>query len=276
MIAATLLDAEADAGKGRIADHVLVDEGQDLTPARLLLARALVAPGVNDLFLAEDSHQRIYGPKVVLSRYGIEIRGRSRRLTLNYRTTAQNLGYAVAVLADTEFVDLDAEDDGATKAGYRSARSGPPVTAIGVRTLADEYRRVADLLAGWRAEGHAPETTGILVRTSAVGQNLQRNLAELGEETRLVVDDKPVDGGRPLVMTMHRAKGMEFRKVILFGISDAAMPLGYVMKLLPEADQADALAKERSLLYVAATRARDELVVIWEGTPSTLLPVTTA
>ncbi len=78
----------------RFADHVLVDEAQDLSPCRLMLLRALVAPGLNDLFLAEDSHQRIYGQRIVLSRYGINIVGRSRRLMLNYRTTAQNLRYA--------------------------------------------------------------------------------------------------------------------------------------------------------------------------------------
>lgn len=57
-----------------------------------------MADGADDLFLADDSHQRIYGPKVTLSKYGINIRGRSRRLTLNYRTTHENLRYAVGVL----------------------------------------------------------------------------------------------------------------------------------------------------------------------------------
>ncbi|WP_411431488.1 UvrD-helicase domain-containing protein, partial [Cutibacterium acnes] len=67
-----------------LADHVLVDEGQDLTPAHWRLIRSLVPEGPNDIFIAEDSHQRIYGHRLVLSRYGIMTRGRSRRLTLNY------------------------------------------------------------------------------------------------------------------------------------------------------------------------------------------------
>ena len=87
-----------DLPGARPFDHVLVDEGQDLAPTHWQLLRALVAEGPDDLFIAEDSHQRIYGQKVVLGRYGIRIVGRSQRLRLNYRTTAQNLRYAVSVL----------------------------------------------------------------------------------------------------------------------------------------------------------------------------------
>ena len=62
---------------GRLFDAVLVDEGQDLNPSHWQFLRVLVAPGPNDLFIAEDSHQRIYGQRIVLSRYGIKITGRS-------------------------------------------------------------------------------------------------------------------------------------------------------------------------------------------------------
>jgi superfamily I DNA/RNA helicase len=114
------------------ADHILVDEGQDLQPVHRQLIRALVVPGPDDLFIAEDSHQRIYGPRTVLSRYGITITGRSRRLTLNYRTTAQNLHYAMTVLAGGDFVDLE---DSPEATGYRSARTGPAPTLIDATSI---------------------------------------------------------------------------------------------------------------------------------------------
>lgn len=107
---------------GPLADHVLVDEGQDLSPAHWQLLRALVASGPDDLFTAEDSHQRIYGARTVLGRYGIRIVGRSQRLTLNYRTTAQNLRYSMTLLDGGEYVDLEEQPEAT---GYRSARSGP-------------------------------------------------------------------------------------------------------------------------------------------------------
>lgn len=76
---------------GHLFDHVVVDEGQDLAPPHWQLLRALVGGHPNDLFIAENSHQRIYSRRVVLGQFGIRIVGRSQRLTLNYRTTAQNL-----------------------------------------------------------------------------------------------------------------------------------------------------------------------------------------
>ncbi|WP_193307715.1 UvrD-helicase domain-containing protein, partial [Mycobacterium tuberculosis] len=113
---------------GRIlADHVLIDEAQDLVPSKWQLLRALVAEGPDDLFIADDTHQRIYGQPTVLKRYGIAVQGRSRRLTLNYRTTLENLRYAMEILSGVEYSDAEAED--VTTAGYRSSRSGPkPVT----------------------------------------------------------------------------------------------------------------------------------------------------
>src|SRR5690606_16083349 len=271
-IAALDLNAEADRTGTRYADHVLVDEGQDLSPSRLHLVRALVEPGPDDLFLAEDSQQRIYGQKVVLSRYGINIRGRSRRLTLNYRTTAQVLRFAVGVLSDEQFTGL--EDDDATIAGYRSARSGPPPRIEGLPSLDDEYKKAAELITTWVHDPEdptRPETIGLLVRNRPAASKLVNGLAEHGVDARFVEDEMPTASGKPLVMTMHRSKGMEFRKVILFDVSASTEPTW--MEGLPSAEAADAHLQNRSLVYVAATRARDVLAVIWRGAPSPLLPV---
>ncbi|MGL5829433.1 MAG: 3'-5' exonuclease, partial [Angustibacter sp.] len=80
--------------------------------------------------------------------------------------------------------------------------------------------------------------------------------------------------GKPLVLTMHRAKGMEFSRVLIYGLNDQSMPAKYLLKSLTEADAQDVLLRERSLLYVAATRARDELVLSLHGQASPLLPLT--
>ena len=73
---------------------------------------------------------------------------------------------------------------------------------------------------------------------------------------------------------MHRAKGMEFSRVLIFGRGLVALPAPFALKDLGGADLQDALHREKSLLYVAATRARDELVILWAGDPSELLPTT--
>jgi superfamily I DNA/RNA helicase len=255
----------------RPVNHVLVDEGQDLGPCRLQLVRALAAEGPNDFFLAEDSHQRIYGQHVVLSRYGINIRGRrSQRLTLNYRTTQQNLRYALGILSGEHYTDLDDEEE--TTAGYRSARRGPRPVVIAAESLTDQYDKIAGLVRAWIDSGTAPETIGLLVPARKEAESLPRALGDRDLTVGFVDRDKTGPPNTPVVMTMHRAKGMEFAKAILVGVSEKAMPRGYLIDTLPEEDRADTKRRERSLLYVAATRARDQLAVIYVGNPSELLP----
>ncbi|PZU02185.1 MAG: DNA helicase UvrD [Gordonia sp. (in: high G+C Gram-positive bacteria)] len=267
-VAAQVLHNEAPAG---LADHVLVDEAQDLSPSRLMLLRALVAPGTNDLFIAEDSHQRIYGQPIVLGRFGISIVGRSRRLTLNYRTTEQNLRYALGILSGAEYTDLDDEPESTD--AYRSARRGPKPQRRPAKSLVDEYDIVADTVQQWLDGGAAPESIGLLVPTRKRGEALTEALGERGRTVAFVDRDAAGPSGTPQVMTMHRAKGMEFAKVVLVGVGAKNVPRKYFIDALPEGDRGDALRRERSLLYVAATRARDELVVVYAGQPSELLPV---
>jgi superfamily I DNA/RNA helicase len=270
-IAARVLDNHV---AGQPADHVLVDEAQDLSPCRLQLLRSLVAPGMNDLFLAEDSHQRIYGQRIVLSRYGINIVGRSRRLTLNYRTTQQNLRYALNILSGEQYTDLG--DESETTTGYRSARRGPKPTVIAAVSLTEQYDKVAEIVRAWIDAGTAPENIGILVPTRKEAETLPRALDDRDLTVAFVDRDSAGTPKTPMVMTMHRAKGIEFAKAILVGVGNKALPRGYLIDAVPEEDRADVLRRERSLLYVAATRARDELVVVYVGEPSELLPGATS
>ncbi|MPV50983.1 AAA family ATPase [Pseudactinotalea sp. HY160] len=273
MIAAAHLDDRLAQGWERPADHVLVDEAQDLTPARLRFLRSLVSEGRNDLFLAEDAHQRIYAPKVVLSHVGINIRGRSRRLTLNYRTTAQNLGYAVRVLEGADFTDMSGE--AVSTHGYRSARPGVPPILAGYGSASEEYDGVAARIAEWTsasgAAGGAP-TIGLLCASKWRGQAWVRELADRAIKATFVGADRnppaPGTGADVTVMTLHRAKGMEFSKVIITGMNahDA-----FSARPGQEDDAADEALRQRSLLYVASTRARDELAITWVGEPHELL-----
>lgn len=267
-IAAANLERRTSNGTQTV-DHVLVDEGQDLIPSHWQFLRSLAAEGPNDLFLAEDSHQRIYGHPIVLGRYGIRIVGRSQRLKLNYRTTAQNLHYAVGILDGTaSYVDLeDAPED---KSHYRSARTGPKPHLHECSSLTAELDFAAETVQGWLTGGVVPETIGILVRDSQQAGLISRGLEERSVDVRQV-DAAAIRQGQPLVMTMHRAKGMEFSRVLLFGVNDGLIPAEYLLKGLADADREAALARERCLLYVAATRARDELVVTSSGVRSTFL-----
>lgn len=251
-----------------LADHVLVDEGQDLEPAKWQLLRRLVPEGKNDLFIADDSHQRIYGQPTVFSRYGIAIRGRSRRLTLNYRTTLENLRYAVGVLEGIRF--SDSEGEAVTVAGYRSVRTGPEPRVHQAGSEAELLQVLAADLAGWREKGIPGETVAILVASNYQGTRVHQGLEALGELTTIVTSS-PATGSHPRILTMQRAKGLEFSRVVLFDVSQGSFPPAAAVRGLEGADLEDRLQQFRSQLYVAASRARDELVVTWVKQPSHLL-----
>jgi len=267
-IAAAWLRARP-SGSAPLVNHILIDEGQDLVPSHWRLVRAIAVEGKNDVFIAEDTHQRIYGQHVVLSRYGLKITGRSRRLTLNYRTTEENLRYAMQVLVGGNYVDGDNETEGLS--GYRSARRGPTPTLLATESDDQQLTAIAELIRQWIEDDVVPGTIAVLARSNNRAKHVQDALTQNSIPSDLLTTAKS-HLTKPVVMTMHTAKGMEFSRVILFDVSDGFVPLPAAFYDLAPEDLDDAMLRERSLLYVAASRARDELVVTWKGTPSPLMP----
>lgn len=255
--AAYLQGTEGHPGE-HLADHVLVDEGQDLSPAHWKLLRALAAPGPDDLFIAEDSHQRIYGHRTPLKRLGVNIVGRSRRLTLNYRTTAQNLRWALTRLDGTDWVDLEGEPE---HAGYRSARPGEPPRVVDARSLAHELELVTDQVTEWLTTTGDAGTIAVLVPDRQQRDRVAQALADAHVPAAPVDRERP-PAGKVAVMTRHRAKGTEFAKVVLTDVGWTAPWEAQRLAALDESERREAEQRGRSVLYVAATRARDDLVVI--------------
>ncbi|MGP5008396.1 UvrD-helicase domain-containing protein [Brachybacterium tyrofermentans] len=272
-VAARALDAASEKGEPRPVDHLLIDEAQDARPPHWQMFRAITVDGPDDLFIAEDSHQRIYGNRVVLKRYGIGIVGRSRRLRLNYRTTAENLRFAMAVLAGGDYQISDAEEGAFEEqsGAYRSARSGPAPQMLRSETLSEEYDDIARLVQQWVADmaevGLDPSSLGILTHEKFRAANLVAALGERGVRIRHLEREAPSEG-LPLVLTLHTAKGMEFSRVILFGMSAESIPANRRGMDYDEDAILQARQRERSLLYVGATRARDYLAVSWNDEPS--------
>jgi superfamily I DNA/RNA helicase len=247
---------------------VVADEVQDLGAPELRLLRAIVPPGPEDLFLVGDAHQRIYRGAVSLGLCGIETRGRSRRLKINYRTTKEVRDWAVAIVANRKVDDLDDGED--SLAGYRSLRSGTAPTVRQFRTPEEESRFILATVGAWRKTGKTEEIC-IAARTHRQIHEVYEPMLRAADVPTLVLDKDAEDAAQPGVRlaTMHRFKGLEFPRVLLVGVQDGAIPL-----LLPKAELYDAatteehLEQERRLLFVAATRARDELVVTGYGKPS--------
>lgn len=273
--AAQILADDTLRGQVDMFDHVIVDEGQDLHATHWLMLRRLVAKGPDDLFICEDSHQRIYGERLVLSRFGIDVRGRSRKLTLNYRTTRENLRFALGILQGERVVDLEGGDE--STRGYRSRLSGPVPELHGSETPEREQGFIVGRLYQWLVEAPdgkrpEPDSLGVLVRTNRRRDELARALRQAGIATEVLTGDSEPTGKGVRVATMHRAKGMEFARVIVAGVSDGTLPSKWLLDNTPPEDRAEIEQRERLLLYVACTRARDQLVVTWSGAPSPYLP----
>lgn len=135
----------------------------------------------------------------------------NQRLTLNYRTTVQNLRYALAVLDGGDLVDLEKQ---AEATGCRSARSGP-IPAVGnVESLVAELDTIADRIRSWLDGGVNPEMIAVLVHDEFQRERVVNALNERGVRARAVDRDRPAEG-RVLVVTLHRAKNMEFANVVL-------------------------------------------------------------
>lgn len=254
--------------------HAVVDEAQDLHPAHWRLVRALIPVGDDDLFIVGDAHQRIYGRPVVLSRLGIETRGRSRRLKVNYRTSREILRWSLGVAHGQPADDLEGSDD--TLAGARSEFGGPEPEMLGYDSGAKETTALVNQLNGWHDAGIEWSEMAVVARQRPMVVDVHTALSDAGIPA-VVVDAKTEEGklGDDVrAMTMHRAKGLEFRAVAVVGAGAKELPPWAVRKLQGEEGEA-AWARERSLLYVCGSRARERLYVSWAGTRSELLPEST-
>ena len=249
---------------------VVVDEAQDLDVASFSLLRALVGePRANDLFIVGDPHQRIYGKPVVLSRCGIDIRGRARKLRINYRTTEETRAWATAVLHGLDFDDLDGGSDPASD--YRSLLHGDHPLVEGFEDPGEEQRFLVSTLRQLRDEQQSLASTCVAARTNKAIEKLEALLKGEGFATRVINAEESDDPSDPALRlaTMHRVKGLEFDQVFLPGLDASQMPLQVEVNKRPDALSRELFEQqERSLLHVAATRAKKRVVVSYSGKAS--------
>lgn len=250
----------------------VVDETQDLGGEVLRLIRALVPEGPDDLMIVGDGHQRIYGRKAALSQCGINIRGRGKKLRINYRTTEQIRRMATAVL---EGVDIDDLDEGWDPVkGYRSLIEGQLPVFKGFPTGQEESAWVAEEIQRLLTEGVKSQDVCVVGRTAeqlrSVTEVLDRRGIEYHKISRDSADDAAIPGVR--LANMHRVKGLEFKAMFLVAIRHGVVPLPVAVGGTEDpVEKRNRELNERALLHVAATRAVHSLYVTWSGEPSCLL-----
>ncbi len=270
--AARLL-ADADLARHGF-DHVVVDEAQDLHPAQWRVLRAAVPRGPDDLFVTGDPHQRIYDSRVSLSALGIPTAGRSFRLRINYRSTEEILSWSTRLLDGSRIDDLGGDGTLDSLVGYRSLLRGRRPDVGGYPNEQAEVAALVARVRQWLDQGVRPAEIAVCTRFNLLLGKVADALADAGIPAVRVKDQPTADVDGVRLATMHAMKGLEFRCVAVLGVTASAVPFG--KEVTPaEVDpiqHATDLLRERCVLFVACTRAREALHISWSGAPSPFLP----
>lgn len=252
--------------------HIVVDEGQDFSDNAFRLIRALAGDEhENDIFIVGDSHQRIYKNKAVLSRCGINIRGRSGTLKINYRTTEEIRRYAFALLNGISFDDLDEDIDLGDKCQSLTHGTAPVIKAFDtadseLEYLVGEIKRLID-------DGVPMSNICVVARTHKIIEDYIAKFTANGLRTFEIrqnkLDDHNYDGVR--IATMHRVKGLEFRYVFVVAVNNRIVPLASAIDHTDSISEKETITSEKCLFYVALTRAQKGAYITCYGKKSDFL-----
>ncbi|MEH2560551.1 superfamily I DNA/RNA helicase [Bradyrhizobium sp. AZCC 2289] len=255
---------------------VVVDEAQDLGAEafKLIAAIAPKADGgggkaaPDSLFVVGDAHQRIYGRKASMTKCGIDVRGRSKKLKVCYRTSDEIRRWAVAVMEGVTVDDLDESSDDLR--GYRSLFHGPVPEVLIAKTTAGEMNALTEWIENCKDDGIDESDICVLSRTNPILKEIGEALKQKGYKTVQIApgeaDNRAKSGIR--LSTMHRSKGLEFSAVALVRINEDVVPPKALLSLAPDAAiRRSLIAGEKSLIHVSATRAKRKLFVSSSGQP---------
>lgn len=270
--AAALLQRERNT-QGADYASVIVDEAQDLGAPAFKLIRSIVPEGKDDLFVVGDGHQRIYGrSNVVLGRCGINIRGRSRKLRLGYRTTEETRAWAVGLLEDREIDDLDGGRD--DNRDFKSLTHGPEPRLRHFGSRSEQANWIAQYLDEMSQRDEPLRGACVVTRTRNERDALADGLRNREVEVHILEHANPDHEHDDCVRlaTMHRVKGLEFDRVLIASVNRRLVPLSAALRETgDDAARESAETGERALVYVAATRAKKELLVLSYGRRSEFL-----
>ena len=260
-----------DDGSGANFAAVIVDEAQDMIAPAWRLLRAIAPEGEDDLFIVGDAHQRIYSRhRVVLGRCGVEIRGRARKLRLNYRTTEETRRWAAGLLDGRSIDDLDGGSDDNSR--IRSATNGPEPRLEHFANRDDQATWIIRYLTDLDDRNEPLRGVCVVARTGPERDAIAEELADAGLTVEILEADSPDESSEGVrLATMHRVKGLEFDHMVIASVNKGIVPLPAAAYSVDWPERAAAETAERALLYVAATRAKKELAVLSFGETSPYL-----
>ena len=240
-------------------EFAVVDEAQDASVPQLRFLAAVGAGRPNSLFFAGDLGQRIFQQPFSWKSLGVDVRGRSSMLRINYRTSHQIRTQADKLLGP-EVSDVDGNTE--ERRGTISTFNGPPPDIMVLDTPQEEIKAVGEWLAERTKKGVVPHEIGVFVRSAAQLDRARAAVEDAKVPYKVLDDNLETITGRASIGTMHLAKGLEFRTVVVMACDDDVIPLQErIEAIADDADLEEVYNTERHLLYVACTRARDHLLV---------------
>jgi len=255
----TTLAGAIASSRNVVFDFAVVDEAQDISVAHLRFFAALGAGRPNALFFAGDLGQRIFQQPFSWKALGVDVRGRSRTLRVNYRTSHQIRTQADRLLGPTV---VDSDGNSENRSDTVSVFNGPPPIIRSFKGEEEEISAVANWIGEKAKAGMLPHEIGLFVRSAAQLNRARAAASQSGVAFTVLDEHVEITAGRISISTMHLAKGLEFRAVVVMGCDDEVIPLQERIESVgDDADLREVYDTERQLLYVACTRARDQLVV---------------
>jgi mRNA-degrading endonuclease RelE of RelBE toxin-antitoxin system len=255
----TRLALQLESRKHPPFEFIVVDEAQDLSVSQLKFLAALGGKRPNSLFFAGDLGQRIFQQPFSWKSLGVDIRGRARTLHINYRTSHQ-IRMQTERLLGPEVADVDGNAE--SRRGTVSVFNGPTPTVRTFNGQEEENDAVAAWLADRSREGVKPHEFGVFVRSDVELDRARAAVKKAGLPFKMLDEHVETTSGQISIGTMHLAKGLEFRAVVVMACDDEIIPLqSRIETVADDSDLEEIYNTERHLLYVACTRARDNLLV---------------
>lgn len=240
-------------------DHVVIDEAQDVSVPQLRLLAALGKNRPDSLFFAGDLGQRIFQGPFSWKALGVDVRGRSHTLHINYRTSHQIRSHADNLL-DTSLSDVDGITE--DRRNTVSVFNGPKPFIKAFDDSRQEEEKVAEWLKQCLNDGNKPHEIAVFVRTSNELERAKNAVSKTGIAFQILDDSLHLKTDQLAISSMHLAKGLEFRSVAIMACDDEILPLQErIESVSDQSDLEEVYNTERHLLYVACTRARDKLII---------------
>ncbi len=258
-------------------DYIIVDELQDFSNIELRVIRSLVPEKTNDLFMVGDPMQRIYNKKIVFSRVGINVRGKkSRRLRVNYRTTEEIKKLAISIIQDCHYDNFDGEEE--EKAGYISLFHGHKPTYDLFKTKTEEIsfvsKAINELIDIKDEDGinkYSYSDIAICARTKS-GLKDFRNHLHVSEIPYTDQTHSSKESNKIRLLTFHSVKGLEFKHVFLVDVNNRTCPkIPFDFDIYSNEEKGEYLKNEKSLLYVAVSRAIENVSITGIGNVSEVI-----